>query len=80
MAGTCYREPARISKYNIDRYPVIVSLEMHCSLEQQTFMAKFMREIFGGNSMTSSFLIPKFLFFNNLSSDMKTYFIMGIPV
>lgn len=32
------------------RYPVILSIENHCSVKQQTVMATYIRSIFGGNT------------------------------
>ena len=32
----------------IHRYPVILSIEEHCSIPQQQFMAKQLKEVFGG--------------------------------
>lgn len=41
------------------RYPVILSIENHCSVKQQTVMATYIRSIFGGNS--DVFTVVKFL-------------------
>ena len=32
----------------VHRYPVILSIEQHCSISQQQFMAKQFIEVFGG--------------------------------
>lgn len=40
------------------RYPVILSIENHCSVKQQTVMATYIRSIFGGN--TDVFMVLKF--------------------
>ncbi|CAH2281940.1 1-phosphatidylinositol 4,5-bisphosphate phosphodiesterase delta-1 isoform X1 [Pelobates cultripes] len=41
--------------FKTSRYPVIISLENHCSLEQQKTMAKHMKNILGNNLLTAPF-------------------------
>ena len=38
--------------FEASEYPVILSIENHCSIEQQHKMAEYMKEIFGGESST----------------------------
>lgn len=44
------------------RYPVILSLEVHCGLEGQVAMAKIVREVLGAAGMKKSHIIMIFLF------------------
>lgn len=39
----------QVQKLLCYRYPVTLSIENHCSIEQQTKMAEYMTQIFGGN-------------------------------
>ena len=39
--------------FTASQYPVILSLENHCSVEQQVVMAQLMRDILGGRTYLS---------------------------
>ena len=42
----CIKEHA----FTASEYPVILSIENHCSVKQQKFMASYMEETFGGEA------------------------------
>ena len=44
--------------FEVSEYPVILSLEMHCSLPQQEKIARYMRTIFGAKLMEAEELRP----------------------